>query len=419
MVQSASMADRKPKPRKARWGRRTVLLAVLGFVLENIPGTYVIDEAQDEFDLDSYEGIGLLAVAAAEVDAELYFQEPALHRVSRNARIRVPADTRLTVSASMVPRVEAGEVVARPDYGEIRSNRPLTFIYRGVTVARANVLRMRDTEEGPKLQAAGRYRVLSALLTAHRYHRQKEVKRDYQPPATASMDFIARLHPEHELDFGQGLRLRTGPEPGTLRLEGARFEHGEWTAGILDLDLRFGNPQDLVNGLLARLLPEPIDFGGSFGLSIEHIHEIVFSENQLDLRVHGRMRPSGSNTLGGMFHPSFKGRLSIGFELPRDELLRDSTARLWLKNIHSLDFNRSPPVLDKMLRSALRAKREEAEAAFHFGEDLEELEEIPVEIFVHDSRIDGTPEGGPALRMRLEVVERSLVSSHKSPVISH
>jgi len=397
----------KPRTsRKGRIGRWIVLVALTAVLLENIPGTYVIDDAQDEFELDSWEGVGLLAVASASVEAELFFDRPTRHRISRNAEILVPADTRLTFQASMIPTVEEGEAVARPHDGDILSDRPLTFIYRGVTVARANRLRMREVDGEQKLQAVGRYRVLSALLTAHRYHRQKKVRRDYQAPHTAKVDFTAEFHPDHTLEFGEGLTLRTGASPGTLRVRNAHFDQGEWVAGTLDLDLRFGDPEALVNRLMKDLLPKRFDLGGAFAVELKKIHHIVFTENHLDLHLDGRLTSANSSRLENLFHPGFRAHLGIAFDLPENSLLTDSHIGIELKNIHSLDFNRSNPLLDKSLRSLARAHRKEAATEFRFAEEIKELHDLPVRIFVHHSRITGTEDGGPILQMKLGVLPR-------------
>lgn len=219
------------------------MLLFVGVLLQNIPGTYTFREASAEVDADSPEGVALLGMDALSLSATLEFDRSTLQRVSRNAQLRVPAGATLRLSAESRPRLDAenGEVVLEPENVLLVSDKPLTFIYRNVPLARS-----RELATGPdgRLRVRGRYRVLSALPRLHRYRRERGPRRDWQAPDRARLDATGRFTPEHTYAFPGEFTLRSGAEGGKLRLEGLRYENGVWRKGRVETSLQFGGEMD-------------------------------------------------------------------------------------------------------------------------------------------------------------------------------
>ena len=79
-------------PKNSKWRKGllwVIFLIMLGIFLQHIPGTYTIDDFQDDYELTSPEGIALLALSDASLSAELYFKTAKRHRISRRIRCRV------------------------------------------------------------------------------------------------------------------------------------------------------------------------------------------------------------------------------------------------------------------------------------------------------------------------------------------
>lgn len=371
--------------------------------LEYVPGTYTIDDFQDDYELTSPEGIALLALSDASLNADLYFATATRHRISRNAEILVPDDTRLQVSATTVPFIQDGEVILRPSSLLIQSDRPLTFIYRFVTVARAKTLRIQPGDPEAKVKAVGHYRVLSALATAYRYKRQKAVKRDYKIPDFARVDFQANFLPDHELKTIEGLSLSTGSEPGRLWIKDAVWREPHWEQGTLQLFLPFSDLNPLINQLLSTVIPEKIELGDAVDLQLDRIHHLKFTENFLDLHLEGRVAYAKSKAVTNMFHPSFKSHLGIQFEFPEQVPLEDAEASVELKNIYTLDFNRSNPLFDKMVRNLARDYRKDARVSFHVKNEFPQILDLPGQLFIDHLKIQGDENGYPQLDMLLKL----------------
>ncbi|MDA3875115.1 MAG: hypothetical protein PF795_14295 [Kiritimatiellae bacterium] len=329
-----------------------LFLILLGVGLQNIPGTYTLDEIDERVELDSLEGKALMSLGRTEVDAAFYFKQPTRHRISRNAELQVPADTRLTLHGVMLPEREDGEIVLKPDSLELRSDRPLVFIYRNVTVARARLLR---TDEEGTLRAVGYYQLLSALRTGSRYQRQREIRRDYQIPTEASMNLSVQLK---EL------------EP-------------------------------MVNTLLGDSIPDSFDLGSLFRVQLNRFHHLQFSDNHLDLHVDGKVHSAQSKRVSQVFSPSFRARLGVDVQLPREQLLSDAAVGVSLKQIHTLDFNRSNPVFDKMIRDLARSYRDEARIEFHIAEEVPEIAQWPGELFIEDFNLRGEKEDDAEMQLRI------------------
>lgn len=392
---------------RRRHRKRVILLLAFAaslVLLENIPGSYRIDDAQDEFDLDEWEGLVLRAVEEAEVGATLRFDRRVRHRISRNAELVVPAGTTLAARATTRPFVEEDEVVLRPETAELTADRPLVFIYRGVTIARARTLRTRADEDEFGLWVVGRYRVLTALWTAHRYHRQREVRRAYRPPDFAFVDFTARLRPHHVIEVPDGPDISTGAEPGRVEIRGARYVNGRWTGGRLDIELPFANPEAWINDHLSTWLPDAIDLGGVFALQIKRLHHLLFSTNRIDLHVDGRLTSANSSTVRGAIKPGFTADVVVGLEIPEDVPLREGFARVYLQRIRTLDFNHSNVLFDKSLRNLARRYRDKAEARYDFAEALDEVEELPEGLHLHRLRIEGSDTQSPVLHLRAGIL---------------
>ena len=388
------------RTRRRKWGRRLLVAGAILLLLENIPGSYRIEDAQDEFDLDSWEGLALLAVEEAELGATLRFDRRVRHRISRNAELVVPAGTTLAARATTRPFVEDGEVVLRPRTAELTADKSLVFIYRGVTIAKARTLRTRPDDEDFGVRVVGRYRVLTALWTAHRYHRQREVRRDYQPPDFAFVDFSARFRANHAVSIPEGPDISTGAEPGHLDIRGARFVNGRWTGGRLDVNLPLANPEAWINDQLAVLALDPVDLGGVFALAIKRVRHLMFSTNRIDLHVDGRLTSANSATVRDVIKPGFTADLVVGVEVTEDVPLREATARVYLERIRGIDLNNSNVLLDKGIRNLARRYRDKAEARFAFAEALDEIPELPRGIHLHWLRVEGSDTQSPVLRLR-------------------
>ncbi len=380
-----------------RWLRRLLVTALVIVVLEHIPGRYTIEEAEDDYELDAWEGIALLAMESLEVNGTLYFAEPARQRISRNAELVVPAGATLKVDAWAQPFVEHDEVILRAERGELRSDKPLTFIYRGVTVARAKILRTREDDPSRRLQAIGQYRVISALATSYRYHRQKKVRRAYKQPARAEVEVHARIRPGHELVFPDDLTLQTGSEPGFVRIKGLKFDQDQFTAGTLALSLSLANPEDSLNAQLGALIPNEFELSESMSVKLNRIHDLRFNQNRIDLRVDGRV------TLSSAFKPSFTSDLGVDLQLPQKVSLNDAEIGIGLASVRDLDINRSNPLFDKMVRGAVRSRKEELGVLVHLGEEIPEISEWPAFLFVNRFVLEASSDGGPRLTLDAEV----------------
>lgn len=383
-----------------------LLLALICVALQHIPGSYTIKDLQDDYERTSPEGTALLALSDASLSAELFFRDPTLHRISRNAEIRVPADTHLTVHASTFPYAENDEVILKPATLYITSDRPLTFIYRRVTVANARLLRIRPDDPEARVQAVGHYRILSALFTAHRYHRQKKSKRDYKLPTEATVDFSAHFYPDHEIQGGESLSVFTGNDPGSILLRDAYWSGQVWQKGRLNLTMPFSDLEPAVNQLLKDHLPSKVDLGGFVDLSIQRIHTLTFSENFLDLHVEGKMGYANSTRVTHIFHPGFNSHLGIEFTLPEQIPLRDARIGVSLKNIFSLDFNRSNPVFDKIARDMARKYRENAKIFLNLEQKLPEIVRFPGNLFVEKMEILGDAGGNPVFKLSLRIASK-------------
>jgi hypothetical protein len=390
------------KPKRKRL-RNLILFLGLLLLLENVPGTYTLKDAQDEFDLDSWEGIALLALSSVDLNAELYFEGQTLHRISRNAEILAPAGTTLMARASMVPLVEENEVVARPQTALLTADKPLTFIYRGVTVARAKTLRMKVGDPQHRIEAVGRYRVISALFTSYRYHRQKKVRRDYQEPTRAKLNLTAEIAPHHQISFLKEYHVATGSEPGTLSIENAHYDRGNWTAGQVNLTASLSNPEVWLAPMLSTLIPNRFELGRIFEVELRKLHNIRFSDNALDLYIDGALTSANSQRVENVLQPSFQANLGIAFDLPSHILLHEAEAEVSVKKIRNIDFNNSNPIFDNSIRSIARNYREKAKARVNLGEEFPELLELPVRIFVHHLRISGAEDGGPVVTLSAEI----------------
>jgi hypothetical protein len=340
---------RAPQPKHLFY---LLLLILLAWGLQNIPGTFSLDDIEEAFEVGSLEGRAFLSLGRCDVKAELYFAEPARHRISRNAELLVPADTWLIMSGTMIPAKEGEEVVLRPGELELRSDRPLTFIYRQVTVARSKHLR---TNEEGTLQAVGHYQALSALRTAYRYQRQREIRRDYQIPTEASLALSVEL----------------------IELE------------------------PLVNSLLGDTIPSTFDLGSVFEIKLERIHHLLFSENHLDLHVDGNLHSAQSRRVSQMFQPGFRARLAVDFHLPREQPLSESEIGVSLRNIHTIDLNHSNPIFDKTIRDLARSYREQARILVDIAEEFPEISEWPGELFIKQLAIDQGEQNDAVLNLHL------------------
>jgi len=383
--------------RKRRWIRRGIITLLVILVFEYIPGRYTIEDAQDDYELDSWEGIALLAMESIDLKGRLYFADRTRHRISRNAEIVVPAGATLTVDAWAQPFVANEEVILRADRGELRSDKPLTFIYRGVTVARARVLRTRENDPDHRLQAIGQYRVISALATAFRYHRQKKVRRDYQEPTRAELDLSLRIRPSHDLLLPKDLTLRTGSEPGFLRLREVKLDQGRWTNGFLDMSASLASPEEALNAQLGALIPNEFELTDSMSVTLKRVHDLRFRENRIDLRVDGEFR------LSDAFKPDFKSDLGFDVLLPQEIALNDAEAGIALATVRDLDINRVNPLMDKMLRGVVRSRKEDLSEHIHLGEEFPEIAEWPVFLFLNRFVLDAGSDGGPRLTLEAEV----------------
>ncbi|MGA0332430.1 MAG: hypothetical protein ACO3N7_00405 [Kiritimatiellia bacterium] len=396
------MSEKKKNFRKIlTWA---VLLGALGFGLEHLPGRYTLDDFEDDYEPASPEGIALLALSEVRLEARLGFDRETRHRISRHAEIVVPAGATLEVRASMVPEMEDGEVIARPRTLDLVSDKELTFIYRFVTVASARTLRINPQDPEARVQAVGRYRVLSALATAYRYRRQKTLRRDYKLPDWAELGFQAGILPEHEIRTEEGYSLFTGSQPGKLRISQAEWREGRWQAGTAEVSLPFSDLDPLMEQLLRDVMPDPIALGDLVDLRIDKIHQLTFRENFLDLHVKGRVSYAKSQTVTDVFQPSFTSHLGIAFELPEQVPLEEAVGAVELRNIYSLDFNRSNPIFDRMLRNLARKYREDARAEFRVKNEFPRISEFPGTFVIDQLLIQGDENGFPQLRARFKLL---------------
>ncbi|MDF3129176.1 hypothetical protein P0Y35_08220 [Kiritimatiellaeota bacterium B1221] len=389
-----------------------LLLLCIGWGLQHIPGSYTIDDFEDDYELTSLEGAGLLAISDASLNAECYFEDVTRHRISRNAEILVPAGATLQISASTSPYVEQDEVILKPATLLIKSDKPLTFIYRFVTVAKANTLEIHPDDPEHKVKAVGQYKVLSALATAYRYKRQKEVRRDYKIPTKATLDFHAHFYPDHEIKTHREISLITGSEPGHFLLTNAKWEKDTWQSGELNISVPFSDLEPSINQLLKAEFPDEVEVGGALDLRVEKIHHLKFTQNFLDLYVEGRITYAGSRRISKIFNPSFKTHLGITFDFPEKTLLQEARLAVSLSNIYSLDFNRSNPIFDKMARKILRSKRDDASVYLDVKKSLPEISQLPGDVYVETLNITGDANGYPTLELKTRFTPKT--SSHPS-----
>ena len=351
--------------RKRNLGIRLFLLgfvlAVAGFLLQNVPGTYTLEKIEERVGLDSVAGQALTSLGRVEVNGRLYFDRDTRHRISRNAEIEVPAETWLKVYAVMVPVQEGEEWVLRPSGLNIVADQPLTFIYRAVTVARARTLRL--NEEG-EVEAVGRYQVLSALWTGHRYHRQRAVRRAYEIPDLAQLSLSVAL-----------LEV----EPMVNRL------------------------------LLGDVLPSEFDVGNAVTLKIDRLHHLQFLGNHLDVHVDGTLSSARSRRVARVIQPSFRSRLGVDLHLPRDTYLDEAALGVSLRNVHTFNISGLNPLFDKLIRDAIRARRDQAAVLVSAAEDFPGVLTWPGELFIEEFSLRG--EGGDDAEIQLRIHWKT----HKEP----
>lgn len=379
------------------------LIVCMGFGLENFPGSYVIEDFQDEFELTSPEGIALLALEEVSLQAEMFFKEAARHRISRNAEIRVPAGATLNVSAKMVPYIIDNEVVTRPNNLLITSNQPLTFIYRFVPIAKTKTLKVDPDSPDQKVKVVGQYKILTAIMNIHRYQRQKAVKRDYKIPEHAKLDFKAETRPNHEIKTHDGYSVFTGAEPGVLSIENALWKSGRWESGRLSLSLTFADLDPLIDQLMKTFLREPLELGSVFHLNLNRIYDLQFSNNFLTLQVDGTLSPSNSKRMANMFHPSFTSDLGIAFSFPENVPVHKAKAGIGLDKIYSMDFNRNNPLFDKTIRNIARKYKEDANQTWDLGKEFPILLDLPGTFIIETMELDGNENGYPALKAEFKI----------------
>lgn len=384
--------------KRCRWFRRAGITAAVLLLLEFFPGAYTIEDFQDEWDLESPEAAVLMAVEELRLDTVMEFDRPTRQRISRNAELLVPADTTLTLQASMVPLIEEEEAVAKPRTWELRSSRPLIFVYRGVTVARAKRMSIRADDEKREVRAIGMYRVLSALATAHRYHRQREVRRDYQAPDRALLNSSLRFRTSQTIPL-ENVELKTGSSPGHLRMTGFQWEDGSWTGGSLALDIRIADLEGTLAALAANALSEATDFG-ILALKFDRLHTLTILTNRLRVFLNGSITSANSSTVEHMFDPSFQAELEVGFRFPSGQTLESAELEVYLAQIHSFDINRSNTLLDKAVRNLLRNQRDKASADISLAEELPDHPAIPRNFLFEEFGFTGLENGEVVLSIR-------------------
>lgn len=332
---------------------RLSVLGLLALALQHIPGTYVLEEIEERVDLDSPLGTALGSLENLEMKGQIFFSEPARHRISRNAEIDVPGDTTLSLRAVMVPRLESDEWILEPAVLTVESDRPLVFVYRRVAVARARTLVLND--DG-RLQAVGYYQVLSALRTSHRYERQRAIRRAYQIPSLARVNLSLAL---------------TDLEP-------------------------------LVNRLLGDVIPDRFDLGALFEVRLSRLHHLQFSENHLDLHVDGSLRSGRSQRVTRVMQPSFRSRLGVDVHLPHEQLLTDAGFGVSLRNIHTFNFSGLNPIFDKLIRDMIRSHRDHARVLITVAEDFPEVLTWPGTLFIEDFRLRGEGRDEAKILLRIQ-----------------
>jgi hypothetical protein len=384
---------------KTGWIRRGLLIAGIFVLLEFVPGSYTIDSFQDEWEPESQEGKLLLALERMDLEAKVYFERPTRHRISRNAELLLPADITLTLEAAMTPEIIDGEAVARPRIWNLSSSRQMTFVYRGVTVARARRMRIRSEDTELRVQALGTYRILSALATASRYHRQREIKRDYQVPDTATLSVASQLKPLNRIGVTESVTAVTGPQGGQITLDRLRWEKGRWTGGEVDIDLTLSSVEALLDAVVREALSDPLEVGGILAVNFRRLHALTLEKNRLFFHVDGSITSANSQTVGNVFDPSFETRLEVVFDFPEGEKLEDAILGARLKQVHSFDINRSHNLLDKSVRNLFRRYRDEASAEIALVEHLPDIPAIPQNLIFDTFEL--TPAGADTARLKI------------------
>jgi len=389
--------------RRRRWP--WVLGVTLGvLLLEFLPGAYTIDSFQDEWEPGSPEGIALQALKTLSLETDMWFDRSTRQRISRNAELLVPTGTRITLTASMIPLMENNEAVARPRTWELRASRPLTFVYRGVTVARARRMRIRSDDPERRVRAIGTYRILSALTTAHRYKRQKKVRRAYQAPDHARLSIRARFQPDHFLEILPDAGWSTGTEPAAFDVKELTWNGERFVSGHLDLAASFTNPEAFLEGLRNRYLDTPMNIGGGFTLRMRQLDAITFETNLVRLHAKGTLAPNSG--MAKIMSPSFNAHLGFGLEVPENQRLGNATAGVFLKNVYALDVNRSHTWFDTTLRGLVRKNRHKIAERIDLRDELPDTEAIPRHLYFDRFRVTPNPEGGPRLEIRAVIPDQ-------------
>jgi len=324
------------------------LLPVLltGYLLQNIPGTYLLDDFDLSASKDSPEGMALQRLESLMLEGTLYFEEAARHRISRNAELLVPAGTRLTFTGSGTSEEMEERIGLNPEQVAIIADQPLTFIYRQVNLARSQ--RLETTPEG-HLNIIGHYRVLSALRTAYRYQRQREVRRDFKIPAHANLNLRA--------------------------------------------DFRDLTPA--LNQALHTHFSEEILLGNSLALQLKAITQwSVPEDNYLDIYFDSRIRYARSERISSIMQPRIKARIGVELDLPEDTDLAEAELGVTLARIHTLDFKGGHPLLDRATRGIARSRQDQASFTFNLREEITEIETLPGSLYIRTLRLmPAGPEG--------------------------
>lgn len=388
---------------KQKWFIRLLITGCVLLLLEFLPGAYTIDDFQDEWDLDSPEGLALLALEDLELEADLEFDRPTRQRISRNAELLVPEGTRLSLKASMTPMVIDDEAVARPRTWELRSSKYMTFVYRGVTVARAKRMQIRSDDPELRVRAIGTYRVLTALATAHRYHRQKEIRRAYEVPDRAVVNADARFLPNHDLAISETTTITTGEIPSRLEFLDLTWDGNRWSSGRLELELSLADPEPVLNDIASEELSEPIELGGVLAMKFRRLHALTLEEDRLFIHLDGSITSANSKTIEGIFDPSFEARLEFAFSFPEGQTLEEATLGARLKQIHTFDINRSNNLLDKSVRNIARGYRDELDVSYVLAQELPDHPAIPRNLTFDRFGFVGTKTGALLLDIQAHI----------------
>ncbi len=269
--------------------RRIIRIALLSLaavlLLQNLPARISFQAFRFRASAESPEGIALNGFDRLEVSsATLYFEEATRQDFDGEISLLIPADTTITLTAAGRPQLneERGRVELRPDSMEVRGNRGIRFYYRNTPVATTRRLTTAQSENGTRLRVFGRFHAISALAHFRRLLHDPDNPQQLTPPAEGDINLAGLVKSNHVFRFDEELHFQSDSEHGHIQATDLTYEHGRFTAGNVDVNIRLAATAQYRNVALHDLSGGRLAFRGELfssdgKTSIHYTNKIAFA----------------------------------------------------------------------------------------------------------------------------------------------